>query len=200
MSPVVFFIVAFELTIFWLLIIEYFRDIYSKFLLWWLTWGPGRCWQRPARRLWVAAAAASGEGGPMWRAADDIFEVPAWGRQTTRKGRGPFMNPPTFVGTRQPCLHYIYRWGHVTDEYKPCIFVGDVVSLMNLRGWSKSTQAPYMFVSPKYKPSNINYIRHCGNWQMYFELNSSISKNLWPPTIVPLFPVVHVHFIFIDML
>jgi hypothetical protein len=30
------------------------------------------------------------------------------------------------AGPQRPCGHYVRRSNHVTDEYKSCIFIGDV--------------------------------------------------------------------------
>jgi hypothetical protein len=86
-----------------------------------------------------------------------VFEV-FESRPKTRKGNGEFLNPPIFVGTTSALPPYIRWCGHVIDEYKPRIFVGDVASLMNLWGWSKSTQVPHWLIGDKYTPMNIAYI------------------------------------------
>jgi hypothetical protein len=73
-----------------------------------------------------------------------------WHREE-RKGNARFPNPAyicRFAGhTYQPCAPYIHRWCHVIDEYSARIFIGDVVTLMNLCGRSKSNRTARIFIS-----------------------------------------------------
>jgi hypothetical protein len=52
--------------------------------------------------------------------------------------------------TCQPCTPYIHRWGHVTDEYRPHIFVGDVAPPLNIWGGSKSNRTAHIVVVETY--------------------------------------------------
>jgi hypothetical protein len=68
------------------------------------------------------------------------------------------MNPHIFVisgRTTTTLSPYICRSSLITDEYKSRIFIGDVASLTNVGGWSKSTRALHRFIGDKYTPMNI---------------------------------------------
>jgi hypothetical protein len=54
---------------------------------------------------------------------------------------------------------HIFVGGHVTNEYMPRIFVGDVVPPTNIWGGSKSNWKTHIFIGAQPKPMNINYIR-----------------------------------------
>jgi hypothetical protein len=54
---------------------------------------------------------------------------------------------------------HIFVGGHVTNKYKPRIFVGDVAPPMNIWGESKSNWTTHIFVGAQPKPMNINYVR-----------------------------------------
>jgi hypothetical protein len=75
---------------------------------------------------------------------------------------------------------YIPWWCHITDEYKPHIFVGDVASLTNIRGRSKSTHVTFIFIGATTKPTYKPYI-------CWFH----VLTNIFTPMNLSLFPIVN---------
>jgi hypothetical protein len=97
------------------------------------------------RRRRAAGRGRSGFGEMAWRGT----------------GSKHFKCPPIFVGSIpvSPDPPYSRRWCYVTDEYRPRIFVSDVVSPMNIWDGSKLNWTAHIFIGVRPKPTNINYIR-----------------------------------------
>jgi hypothetical protein len=142
------------------------------------AWGIGR------RRRLPEAAPGSGGGGRGCSATTSVSNELKWRRKQERKGNTRFPNPT--YRTCQPFTPYICRFSHVTDEYMPRIFVGDVAPPMIIWGQSKSNRITHIFIGARSKLTNIT-------------LNSSVSEPtniIWIYLSVPTnewrFPVMRV--------
>jgi hypothetical protein len=103
----------------------------------------------------VLGSSAAAAGGTAWAAAWSCFGKMSAALFWSKR----FKCPPILAGhTHHPCVPYIRRWGHVTDENRSHIFVGDVVPPTNIWNGLKSNRTVPIFVGVWPKPMNINYI------------------------------------------
>jgi hypothetical protein len=73
--------------------------------------------------------------GVMW-----ISVAAVWTWNVKRNWSCLYLSPTNIDGSYPSALPpYIHWRSYITDEYKPCIFINDVASPTNIRGWSKST-------------------------------------------------------------
>jgi hypothetical protein len=83
-------------------------------------------------------SSVTGVEGPGWRrcGGGGVAVRAAVQKRKTQK-RKQFRNLPIFIGATSTLPPYIRWWGHITNEYKRHIFIGDVASSTNYKGLVK---------------------------------------------------------------